>query len=108
MANICVVPKKDLGFGYSPLKLYEYMSCGKPVIATDTAGFEILEKYNAGVLVNTQDPQEFADAIIKLLKDKQLMKEMGMNGRNLVVNNYTWEIASKKTSEVFQKLLREE
>ena len=105
MADVCVVPKKVLGFGYSPLKLYEYMACGKPVVATKTAGFEILEKHNAGLLVNPENPEELSNAIIKLLLNRKLREQMGANGRELVVREYSWESAAKKTIEVFRTLL---
>jgi len=105
MADVCVVPKKVLGFGYSPLKLYEYMACGKPVIATNTAGFEILEKHNAGLLVNPENPEELSNAIIKLLLNRKLREQMGANGRELVVREYSWESIAKKTIEVFNDLL---
>ena len=103
MADVCMVPKKPLGYGYSPLKLYEYMACGKPVIASDIEGFEILEKYNAGIILNPEDPEELSNAIIKLLQNKQLREQMGTNGRELVVGEYSWESAAKKTVEVLEK-----
>ena len=105
-ADVCVVPKKPLSYGYSPLKLYEYMACGKPVIATNTEGFEILKKYNAGILVNPENPEEFSNAIIKLLQNKKLREQMGANGRELVVKKYNWENNAKRTIEVFKNLLR--
>ena len=81
------------------------MACGKPVIATDTAGFEILEKHNAGLLVNPENPEELSNAIIKLLLNRKLREQMGANGRELVVREYSWESAAKKTIEVFRTLL---
>jgi glycosyltransferase involved in cell wall biosynthesis len=102
IADICVVPKRELKSGYSPLKLYEYMACAKPIIATNTAGFEILEHYNSGILVNPKNSQEFANAIIKLLKNKQLRKEMGERGRKLVVEHYSWDTSIRKIISVFE------
>ena len=100
MADVCIVTKKTLGFGYSPLKLYEYMACKKPVIATNTKGFEILKQSNAGILVNPEDLQELSNAMIKLLQNKQLREKMGDNGRKLVVSEYSWESTAKKTIRV--------
>ena len=107
ISDVCVVLKRKMSSGYSPLKLYEYMACGKPVIATNTAGFEILEQYNTGILVNPEDSQELASALVKLLQDKQLREQMGVNGRELVVREYSWECTAKKTIGVFRNLLNQ-
>lgn len=103
MCDVCIVLKRKMRSGYSPLKLYEYMACGKPVIATNTAGFEILEQYNAGILVNPEDSEELSNAIVELLQNKQLREQMGANGRKLVVREHSWESIAKKTAEVFVK-----
>lgn len=55
-SDICVTAKKSLKSGYSPLKLYEYMACGKQVVANRVNGFEILEKNKAGILVEPENP----------------------------------------------------
>lgn len=104
ISDICVVPKRELKSGYSPLKLYEYMACAKPIIATNTAGFEILEQYNSGILVNPKSSQEFANAIITLLKDNKLQKQMGDNGRRLVIERYSWEASVKKIISIFKEI----
>jgi len=106
-SDICVVPKRKIfEYGYSPLKLYEYMACGKPVVATNIAGFEIVEQYNTGILVNPEDPYELSNAIIELLQNKQLREQMGASGRKLVVREYSWENTAKKVTEVFRNLLK--
>lgn len=99
-SDVCVVYKKPLKSGYSPLKLYEYMACEKPIVASRLEGFEILEQQNAGVLVRPEDPEEFAKAIIKLLKDGKLRESMGKNGREYVVKNHSWEAIGRKIAEI--------
>jgi len=106
-SDICVTPKKPLKTGYSPLKFCEYMACEKPVIATRTDGFEILEGDGAGLLTNPENPEEFADAIINLLKDEKLREDMGKNGREYVVKNHSWESVAKKVAEVCESAVRE-
>lgn len=106
-SDVCVVPKKPLNSGYSPLKLYEYMACGKPVIATRTDGFEILEESNAGILINPENSHEFADAIIRLLQNEDLRKQMGANGRKYVVENNSWASVAKKVAEVCENMIAE-
>ncbi|CAG1003978.1 Alpha-D-kanosaminyltransferase [Methanosarcinales archaeon] len=102
-SDICIVYKKPIKSGYSPLKLYEYMACEKPVVASRLEGFEIIEQQNAGLLVKPEDPEELAKAVIKLLKDDTLREEMGKNGRKYVVKNHSWEAIGRKTAEIFSR-----
>jgi glycosyltransferase involved in cell wall biosynthesis len=52
------------------------MACGKPVVATDVGGTrEALE--GVGILVRSRNESELAQAIVKLLKDKQLRTRLG-------------------------------
>jgi glycosyltransferase involved in cell wall biosynthesis len=99
-ADICVVPKKPIKSGYSPLKLYECMACGKPVIATKTHGFELLEETNAGILTNPENYTEFANSILMLLNNPELLTSMGNNGRRYVTANQSWDIVARKVLNV--------
>lgn len=103
--EVCVVPKRPLKSGYSPLKLYEYMACGKPVIASRVDGFEVLEQINSGLLVNPEDPKEFSTAILQLLSDPYLREKMGFNGRNYVQKSQSWKAVSEKVLDIFEDLL---
>jgi len=96
-----ILKKKDIPG--SPLKLWEYMACGKPVIATNTQDFKALEEYNAGVLVDPEKTEEVADAIITLLKNKKLREEMGKNGRTYVVENRSWEAVAREVEKVMKE-----
>ena len=104
--DVCVILKKKDIIG-SPLKLWEYMACGKPVIATNTQDFKALEEYNAGVLVDPEKPEEVADAIITLLENKELREEMGKNGRKYVVKNRSWEAVARELEKVMKEAVRE-
>lgn len=99
-SDICVVPKKPIKSGYSPLKLYEYMACGKPIVATNTDGFELLTESNSGILINPENPTEFANSIIMLLNNPNLMEEMSENGRRYVVQKHSWSSVTKKILNV--------
>lgn len=112
VADVCVAPfirARNDRLGLSPIKIYEYLACGKPVVASNVKGVgNLLEVSNSGIAVTPEDPNELANAIIKLLKDEQLREQMGKNGGELVVNNYSWENTAKKTIEVFKSLLKYE
>jgi glycosyltransferase involved in cell wall biosynthesis len=104
-SEVCVTLKKIISSGYSPLKLYEYMACGKPIVATRTTGFEILEHHDAGILVNSENPSEVASSIMRLLKDENLRESMGNNGRELVVEEYSWEGTAQNVLSVCEEAI---
>lgn len=108
-SDICVAPmvkERNQRIGLSPLKLCEYLACGKPVVASRISGLEILEKYNCGYLINPESPEELAQAIIKLLRDPILRQNMGENGRKYVLENRSWESVAKKVSATFENIVK--
>jgi glycosyltransferase involved in cell wall biosynthesis len=104
-SDLCIIPKRPMKSGFSPLKLCEYMACEKPVIATRTSGFELIEEYNTGLMVNPENPQEFASAAIELLHNPELRKKMGQNGRGYVLENRSWASVAKKIVEVCEQTI---
>ncbi|MBA7656753.1 D-inositol-3-phosphate glycosyltransferase [subsurface metagenome] len=104
-SDVCVLPKTPLKSGYSPLILYEYMACAKPVVATRTSGLEILEEYNAGLLFHPMDTQELADAVTTLLKNGELKRRLGKNGRKYVVENQSWASVAQRIADVSEGLI---
>jgi len=100
-AEIAVVPSLYEGFG---LPASEAMACGVPVIASSGGALpEVVG--NAGILVPPGEPEPLAEAIKRLLKDKQLQRELGEAGRKRVQQEFNWEQAANKTVKVYQELL---
>jgi glycosyltransferase involved in cell wall biosynthesis len=104
-ADICTSLKVELRSGYSPLKLYEYMACGKPVIASRVSGFEVVENSGSGVLVEPNDYQAFAAAIIRLLDDRALRASIGVKARQYVVENHSWDSVARRVAGVFKSVV---
>ena len=92
-ADVLVLPntaKEDISKYYtSPMKLFEYMASGTPIIASDLPSIrEILNESNA-VLVEPDNPEALADGIEKILNGKELADKISK--RALAdVQNYTW------------------
>lgn len=88
-----------------PVKLFECMAAGIPVIASrfgDSAKF--IQEGNCGVLVDPLNPVEVADAIVWLLQHPAEAEAMGMRGRALIREKYNWELESKTLLEVYARL----
>ena len=75
----------------SPLKLFEYMGAGVPTIGPDTAA--VREVFEDGVHLKLvkQDGSNFISTVMDLKDNPQLRAELGDNGRQLVLSEYTWE-----------------
>jgi len=94
VADICVAPfiaRRNKETGVSPLKVFEYLACGKPVIASRIDGLEVIERTGVGILVEPQDSADLERALLKLLNDPQLCKEMGRRGLEVAREEFSWE-----------------
>lgn len=80
----------------------------KPVVITDVGAMpEIVDDGVTGFIVPPKDPEALADAIIKLLKDEKLRKEMGENAYKKLKNHLSWDNITEKTIEVYKKAIED-
>ncbi|HII03047.1 TPA: glycosyltransferase family 4 protein [Methanosarcinaceae archaeon] len=90
-----------------PLKLFEYMACGKPVLASDLPAMgKIVEEAKCGLLTDPKDTEKISDSIVYLLESPQKAEEMGMNGKKAVETKYNWGNMEKQLNEIYENLLR--
>jgi glycosyltransferase involved in cell wall biosynthesis len=107
-SDVCVAPfvkARNNKCGLSPLKIYEYMACGRPIVSSRITNLELIEQSNAGILVEPENPEALGSTIKKLLGDKNLRHQMGKNGRKYVVENHSWESIAKKVAETCEMAL---
>ncbi len=88
---LCVLPDNPVSHAASPLKLFEYMGCGKAIVATRVAGTEEALDDGMGILVRPGKTDEICDAVVKLCRDPNLRKTLGRNARAQVEKKHSWE-----------------
>lgn len=89
-----------------PVKMFEYMAAGLPVIASDFPLWrEIVEVAGCGLLVNPEDPQAIADAMQWILDNPIEAAAMGRRGRVAVEERYNWETESEKLIDLYSRLM---
>jgi glycosyltransferase involved in cell wall biosynthesis len=90
----------------APVKMFEYMAAGIPVIASDFPGFrEIVEGARCGLLVQPDDPVGIAGAIEFILTHPEEAEEMGKRGQEAVVRQYNWASEERKLLDLYRILL---
>jgi len=86
-------------FGLVPV---EAMACGKPVVVTPSGGMvESILPDHTGFFVEKRDPDELARKILLLLRDKDLAKEMGRNGRHRATTTFSGQRMARDTADVY-------
>ncbi|KKH46313.1 glycosyltransferase family 4 protein [Methanosarcina sp. 1.H.A.2.2] len=103
-SDICAAPfilARNAKIGLSPLKLYEYMACGKPVVASAISGVDdVLKASEGGIPVPPENPEALAEAISKLLDNRELRARLGSKGLSHVTENYSWYSVAKQVDGV--------
>lgn len=99
-ADACLLPVNDVRVSPgSPLKLYDYLVNGLPVISQkDVLGYsDEVKRFNAGILVNFKNPAETRGKIIDLLKNQKLLGIYSESAKNSIPF-FLWE---KRVSDWF-------
>ena len=78
-------------------------SFSKPVVATTVGGLpDMIEDGKTGLLVPPRDERALADAVVRLLVDKDLRQQMGRNGRHKMDTEYSLAAVAQQTLAVYR------
>jgi glycosyltransferase involved in cell wall biosynthesis len=90
-----------------PIKMFEYMSAGLPVIASDFPLWKgIVERHGCGRCVDPTDVNAIAAAIREIVDAPQTVRSMGEAGQAAVQANYRWSSAEQALLALYAELLR--
>lgn len=88
------------------ITLIEASACGVPVVATNDGGpRDILANCQNGILVNSMNHEEIAQALLSILVDDKIWQQFSNNGINGVRSHYSWYAHSQKTMNLIHTLL---
>ncbi|MCK4717323.1 MAG: glycosyltransferase family 4 protein [Thermoplasmata archaeon] len=103
-SEIFVLPSIFEGF---PLVILEAWAARLPVIATQVGSIPDVCKNGGALVVPPRDPQALARAIQKLTGSPELRREMGIKGRALVEERYTWDKINQSYEKLYQQAIED-
>jgi L-malate glycosyltransferase len=102
-SDIAVLPSKAEGL---PNAVLEYLAAGLPTIASDVGGnAEVLQNEETGLLIAPDNVDALAEALLKLLRNPGLAKQLGTNGRDFVSQHFSFERLIDRVDEMYTELL---
>jgi glycosyltransferase involved in cell wall biosynthesis len=107
-ADVCayVLRAPHAQSGYSPLKVYEYMAAGRPVVAA--TDLEEIRTFINGENIGVATPLEvdaFAAAMVGLFEDGERRRRMGEAGRALAERRFTWQLSAAAVEHSLERTL---
>ena len=102
-AKLFALPSIFEPFGMTVL---EAMACGIPVIASKFGGIRtVISSGENGLLIDPSNNREFAKAVIKLLKDKNLASNLGREGCKTIHKYFSWEAIAEKHMSFYKEFM---
>jgi len=100
-ADVGLAPYPNIDYGFSPLKIYEYMGCKLPVVATLLPSVEEATQGHA-LLVR---PGQMPDAISKVIDNDKLLNELASSAFSYATKERTWSRTIEKTIDLYEEIL---
>jgi glycosyltransferase involved in cell wall biosynthesis len=101
-STISIVPLR--AGGGTRLKILEAMALGRAVVTT-RIGCEGLDVVGGEHLLVADNPQDFADCTIRLLRDKAFYKRIATSARELVASRYDWDEIARKLQKIYTQIV---
>ena len=105
--DIVLAPYSELDFFYySPLKIFEYMACGKAVVTTGIGQIlDLIKDGETGLLCEPDNIDEMISKINSLIFDDSKRVTMGKAARQYIINNHSWDAQAQRLLSICLKVL---
>jgi glycosyltransferase involved in cell wall biosynthesis len=103
ISDVFVCPSRLEGFG---LTVLEAMAAGKPIVASSVGAIpELVQDNENGFLVSSENPNDMAERILRILGDTNLRDRFSRNNLNRIRDKYTWGRCAEMTLGAYDQLL---
>ncbi|MBN2466221.1 glycosyltransferase family 4 protein, partial [candidate division WOR-3 bacterium] len=88
-----------------PIKLFEYMACGLPVLAADLPSIRpYMDESKAGLQYDSTSSRALAEGVLRMLSDEDGLRRMGDNGRRAVQEKWNWGRMEERLLAAYDEL----
>jgi glycosyltransferase involved in cell wall biosynthesis len=101
MADVLVSPR--VYGGNLPLKVFDYLAAGRPIVATDIPSHRSVLTDERAILVPPQAPA-MAAAIVRVLQDHELARGMAERGKAFAVQRLAWGRFVESVAELYRSI----
>jgi glycosyltransferase involved in cell wall biosynthesis len=106
MMGLVLLRPKENYLESLPVKMFEYMAAGIPIVASDfPLWVKIIKDNKCGIYVDPLEPSAIARGIISLNDNVEKAREMGVNGRNAIEKKFNWDLEKKKLIDLYFEVL---
>ncbi|MBA7597480.1 D-inositol-3-phosphate glycosyltransferase [subsurface metagenome] len=103
-ADIFIMPSSYDNF---PNSILEAMACELPIVATRVGGIpQQIQEGKNGLLIESNNIEEFKTAILKLINNDKLAQEIGRGNREMVKERYSWIESAQRLKKIYRFLLK--
>jgi glycosyltransferase involved in cell wall biosynthesis len=95
----------ELGWFWSPIKIFEYLAAGLPVVTADIEELRTLLQGGVANFYRAADPLALAEAIMELEADRAAVRRMSKEARSLAEQRYTWDHQAEAVDDVLNRVL---
>lgn len=92
--------------GGTRLKMVDAMAQGKAIVAT-RIGAEGIEGENGEHFILADDPERFAEAVVRVLRDKEAMRRLGEAARKRAEDRYAWPILGQRLADHYERVIED-
>ncbi len=98
-------PPAEYWDAVSPIKLFDAMASGRPVVVTPRRAMrDVVERNEAGIVAGGDETEDLADAIRRLLSDEVLARRLGENARQAASASFAWSSISDRLAAQLSEL----
>lgn len=104
--DVCVAPFRVDRGETSPVKVFDYLACGKPVVASAIPSVtSLFSRSNGVVLVHPECADVVADAVLALLNRPDEARRLGTDGRRFVEGQFGWESIVRRLRDMVMQFI---